>query len=77
MTTEATGTTGKSEGLSWGLAAVAAGILTVDPALFGDDHVPYWACGVKLLALLFVAYTLSRLAFDPEDKKKILIFALV
>lgn len=66
-----------NEGFSWALSAILAAILTVDPALFSDDHVPYWAYGAKFLAILFAVRAISQLAQNPADKKRMMIFALV
>lgn len=73
-----TSTSGNSkEGFSWALSAILAAIMTVDPVLFSDDHVPYWVYGVKFLAILFAVRALTQLAYDRGDKKRMMIFALV
>ncbi|SDS78095.1 hypothetical protein [Corynebacterium timonense] len=69
--------TNSKEGFSWALSAILAAIMTVDPALLSDDHVPYWAYGAKFLAILFAVRAISQLAQDPGDKKRMITFALV
>lgn len=63
--------------MSWILSIVIAAIFTLDPALFSDDHVPYWAYGLKFLALLAAIYTVSRFAAQPKDRRNLLILSLI
>lgn len=63
--------------MSWILSIVIAAIFTLDPALFSDDHVPYWAYGLKFLALLAAIYTVSHFAAQPKDPKYLLILSLI
>lgn len=63
--------------MSWLLSIVIAGIFTLDPALFSNDHVPYWAYGLKFLALLAAIYTVSRFTAQPKDRRNLLTLALI
>ena len=59
--------------MSWILSIVIAAIFTLDPALYSDDHVPYWAYGLKFLALLAAIYTVSRFAAQPKNPRNLLM----
>lgn len=64
-------------GMSLILSILIAAIFTLDPALFSDDHVPYWAYVLKFLALLAAIYTISRFAAGAKDRKHLLVLSLV
>lgn len=59
------------------MSAIFAAIFTLDPALFSDDHVPYWAYGAKFLAILFAVRAFSELVQNSGNKRRMMIFALV
>ncbi|WP_235839371.1 hypothetical protein [Corynebacterium urinipleomorphum] len=77
MTQTHTNSAQEHTGMSWILSILIAAIFTLDPALFSDDHVPYWAYGLKFLALLAAIYTISCFAAGPKDRKHLLVLSAV